>query len=78
LDYVLTDHARDALDRRQIPVAWLEQSLTMPEAAKADPVDPDLEHRLPRIPEFGNRVLRVIVTPPHVVTVFFDRRRAIP
>jgi len=37
---------------------------------------------LARIPEFGNRVLRVIVngkkTPPHVVTVFFDRRRTGP
>jgi uncharacterized protein YuzE len=44
-------------------------------------VDADLEHRLARIPEFGHRVLRVIVntrrTSPHVVTVFFDRRRTI-
>jgi hypothetical protein len=60
----------------------MERALTMPEAAEADPVDPDLEHRLARIPEFGNRVLRVIVngkkTPPHVVTVFFDRRRTLP
>jgi hypothetical protein len=77
--YVLTEHARDALEKRLIPVDWLEQALTKPEVTEADPVDPDLEHRLARIPEFGNRVLRVIIngkrTPPLVVTLFFDRRR---
>ena len=39
-------------------------------------------HRLARIPEWGNRVLRVIVNgksvPPRIVTAFFDRRRIIP
>lgn len=49
---------------------------------EADPVDPDLEHRLARIPEYGNHVLRVIVngktTPPRIVTAFFDRRRTVP
>ncbi|MCP9439842.1 MAG: DUF4258 domain-containing protein [Nitrospira sp.] len=82
MDYVLTEHARDALEKRRIPTAWMEHVLTQPEVTEADPVDPDLEHRLARIPEFGNRMLRVIIngkrTPPLVVTVFFDRRRTIP
>jgi len=82
MDYILTEHARDALQKRQIETAWMEQTLTAPEVTEADPVDADLEHHLARIPEFGHRVLRVIVnakrTPPHVVTVFFDRRRTIP
>ncbi|GIW89485.1 MAG: hypothetical protein KatS3mg108_3809 [Isosphaeraceae bacterium] len=82
MDYVLTEHARDALEKRQIQIAWMEQALTAPDVTEADPVDAELEHRLARIPEFGHRVLRVIVngerTPPHVVTVFFDRRRVIP
>ena len=81
MDYVLTEHAQDALKKRQIPVAWMEQALIAPEVTEADPVDADLEHRLARIPEFGYRVLRVIVNtkkrPLHVVTVFFDRRRSI-
>jgi hypothetical protein len=81
VDYVLTEHAQDALKKRQIPVAWMEQVLTAPEVTEADPVDADLEHRLARIPEFGHRVLRVVVNtrkrPLHVVTVFFDRRRTI-
>jgi hypothetical protein len=82
MDYMLTEHARDALQKRQIALAWVERALSTPEATEADPVDQDLEHRLARIPEFGNRVLRVIVngkkTPPLVVTAFFDRRRTIP
>jgi hypothetical protein len=56
--------------------------LTLPEVTEADPVDANLERRLARIREFGDRVLRVIVnrkrTPPSVITVFFDRRRTIP
>lgn len=79
MDYLLTEHARDALKKRQIEAAWMEQVLTAPEVTEADPVDPELEHRLARIPEFGNRVLRVIINskkrPPLIVTVFFDRRR---
>lgn len=82
MNYVLTEHARDALQTRRIRIAWMERVLTAPEATEADLVDADLEHRLARIPEFGYRVLRVIVnarrTPPLVVTVFFDRRRTIP
>jgi hypothetical protein len=82
VDYILTEHVRDALKKRQIQIAWMEQALTSPEATEADPVDADLEHRLARIPQFGHRVLRVIVNakkkPPHVVTAFFDRRRTKP
>ena len=81
LDYVLTQHAREALAKRRIPVSWVENALMNPEACEADPIDPELEHRLSRVKEFGDRVIRVIVNthkePPHVVTVFFDRRRSI-
>ncbi|MCK4355489.1 DUF4258 domain-containing protein [Candidatus Bipolaricaulota bacterium] len=58
---------------------WLARALTTPELIEADPLDADLEHWLTRIAEFENRVLRAVVnvtvTPPRVVTVFFDRRR---
>ena len=82
MDYILTEHAQDALVRRQIPLEWLERVLNAPEATETDPMDPELEHRLAQITEFGGRVLRVIVncktTPPRVVTAFFDRRRTLP
>ncbi len=82
MDYVFTEHARDALEKRQIPLAWMEQAFHNPERVESDNVDEDLEHRLARIPGFGDRVLRVIVnirqTPPRIVTVFFDRRKTLP
>ncbi len=82
MEYVLSEHARDTLVKRQISSAWVEQVFRLPEAIEADPVDSDLEHRLARIPDFANRVLRVIInvkrTPPLIVTAFFDRRRTIP
>ena len=82
MSYELTEHARDALEKRRIALEWVEHAFDVPEATEADPIDPDLEHRLARIPEWGNRVLRVIVngktTPPRIVTAFFDRRRTVP
>lgn len=77
----MTEHARDALEKRQIPIAWMERVFCAPQATETDTLDADLEHRLARIPEFDNRVLRVIInagrTPPLIVTVFFDRRSRI-
>ncbi len=80
MDYHLTEHARDALERRRIQVAWLERTVSEPEWTEPDKIDTNLEHRLARIQEFGGRVLRVIVNthaePPRVVTAYFDRRRS--
>jgi len=45
-------------------------------------MNPELERRYARIPEFGNRVLRVVSTlgtnPIRIVTVHFDRRKSAP
>jgi hypothetical protein len=40
---------------------WLERVLASPALIEASITDPELESRFARIPEFGNRVLRVIV-----------------
>jgi hypothetical protein len=80
--YELTEHARDALETRNIELRWLEHVIDSPEAMEPDLVDPDLEHRLARIPERGDRILSVIVnrtaTPLRIITAFFDRRRTVP
>jgi hypothetical protein len=80
--YFLTEHARDALEKRQIPLEWMERTFESPEWTERDSMDDDLEHRLARIPEFEGRVLRVIVNsktnPMRIVTVYFDRRRKTP
>jgi hypothetical protein len=53
-------------------------AVTSPEATIRDVRDPWLTHVLRRIPERGNRALRVVsnhtVDPPRMVTAFFDRR----
>ena len=80
MDYLLTEHARDALEKRQIPVAWMEMVFHAPQETESDPLDADLEHRLTRIREFDNRVLRVTInvrrTPPLIVTVFLTEGAA--
>ena len=82
MDYNLTQHAADALEKRQIASEWLERVLSEPEWTEPDSIDGDLQHRLGRVPDFENRVLRVIVnfkvTPPRVVTAYFDRRSKKP
>ena len=73
----LTQHAREMLAEREISETWVERTVAGPEGLEPDRIDPGLEHCLRRIPEYGNRVLRVIadrsVSPVRVVTAFFDR-----
>ena len=77
MKFELTKHAQKALDEREIPVEWLERTLSAPELVLHDPDDATVERRFRRIPEFGGRVLRVAVNttvePNRVVSVFFDR-----
>ena len=78
MKFELTKHAQKALDEREIPVEWLERTLSAPELVLPDPDDATVERRFRRIPEFGGRVLRVAVNtavePNRVVSVFFDRQ----
>ena len=78
MKFELTKHAKKALDEREIPVEWLEQTLSAPELTLPDPDAATVERRFRRIPEFGGRVLRVAVNtavePLRVVSVFFDRK----
>jgi hypothetical protein len=78
MKFELTKHAQKALDEREIPVEWLERTLSAPELVLPDPDDVAVERRFRRIPEFGGRVLRVAVNttvePNRVVSVFFDRK----
>ena len=65
------------LAERRIEVAWVERTVEAPEAIEQDRVDPRLEHCLRRIPEHGDRGLRVVADragdSARVVTAFFDR-----
>ena len=62
---------------RAIPKDWVETAVAEPSLRTPDPNDPEVERFFRRIPEHGDRVLRVAVntraTPWRVVSVFFDR-----
>jgi len=77
MDFELTRHASRMIDRRNIRENWIDRTLEDPDLVEPDEDDPSLEHRLRVIPEYEDRVLRVIINtevePPKLVTVFFDR-----
>ena len=77
MDYNLTRHARTVLAERQIPTAWMERALERPALTEADPDDSTLESRFLKIPEYGDRVLHVVVNkqvaPIRVVSPYSDR-----
>ena len=73
-----SSHARDAIIEREIDPDWVVRTIENPIRTEPDREDSELTHFLARIPENGNRVLRVVVNdtvvPPRVVSAFFDRR----
>ena len=77
MKYRLTKHAKDVLNERELPLAWLERVLDAPQRIEPDPDDGELVHHLGRIAEHGDRVLRVVVNktvrPARVITRYFDR-----
>ena len=77
IDYILSAHAITVLAEREILEMWVARVLTNPERTELDAADPLLRHALGRIPERGDRVLRVVynetIHPWRVVTAYFDR-----
>ena len=72
-----TQHAVARMAKRQLQRDWIERVVEQPETVEDDEFDDELEHRLGKVPELANRVLRVIVTksdPMRVVTMHLDRR----
>jgi hypothetical protein len=77
MDYQLTKHAGEVMQERGIVREWLERALSHPALVEPSNRDPALESRFVKIPEFADRVLRVVVNkqivPERVVSVYFDR-----
>jgi hypothetical protein len=77
LRFTLTKHAADVLQEREISLAWVARTVNRPELVQGDPYDTCLEHRLRRIRERQDRVLRVVLNrrsrPRRIITVYFDR-----
>ena len=77
MEFTLSKHAIDAVQERGISREWVAVTMDNPERTEHHRDDRALMHALRRIPDLGNRVLRVAYNrakePPHVVTVYFDR-----
>jgi hypothetical protein len=73
-----TRHAVRVMGERKIPVEWIERAVAGPALRTPDPNDPQVERFFRRIPERGDRALRVVVNtraaPWRVVSVYFDRK----
>jgi len=71
-----TRHFKDMLKERSISMSLINRALAEPE--KVEDHSDGTKHFLRRIPEHGNRWLRIIVNttvvPNKAVTAFFDRR----
>lgn len=76
--YQLTDHAIKRIAERQIQLEWVVRVLQNPKRIEPDAEDIQLRHALGTIPEYGDRVLRVIynetINPWRIVSVHFDRK----
>jgi hypothetical protein len=74
-----TVHALAVMAERNIAAAWVERVLEAPEWREEDSPGPPLWRAFARIPEFGDRTLRVVYHDDgierRVITVFFDRNR---
>jgi len=75
IDMKYTQHFKDMMKERLIQPTWVDMTLNEPE--KVDDKPDGTRHYLRRIPEHGNRWLRIVVNvkakPNKAVTVFFDR-----
>jgi uncharacterized DUF497 family protein len=77
----ITQHARDAIDERELEMDWIEITTRQPSWIHPDP-RPGIERRFRAIPEFGGRILRVACLETtheiRIISVFFDRRAREP
>ena len=75
MDLRLSAHAEVMLKERNIPEEWVRHTIEQPDWQEVE--NDDNSHYFKSIPEYDERVLHVVVnrgvSPPVVVTVFFDR-----
>ena len=77
MDYSLTEHAETTIGEREIKREWIDGTLEVPDLSKPHESDPALRYAFKVIPEYGNRVLRVVYNadknPVTIITAYFDR-----
>ncbi|WP_409726469.1 DUF2283 domain-containing protein [Pseudorhodoplanes sp.] len=76
-----TRHAEDVILERRLDRSWIERTVRQPDWSRPDPFRPGVERRFRRIPEFGDRVLRVACAEAEheirILTIFFERAETV-
>ncbi|WP_204305170.1 DUF4258 domain-containing protein [Desulfurobacterium thermolithotrophum] len=73
--YYFTKHAlRRLMKRREIALEWIKEAIENPDVTEK--VSEEELRFWKKIPDFGNRFLKVVINPQRktIVTVHFDRR----
>ncbi len=74
--YKLTENAKIRLEKRRIALEWIEKTLFYTKRIEPDKKDPELLCALATIPEFHNRILKVVYKPTQdtlkIITFYFD------
>ena len=76
MEIYYTEHALQRMAKRAIEPECVERVIQNPDLRLDDDNDPQLEHRLAKVPELANRILRVIVSKSktkRVVALYPDR-----
>ncbi|WP_448189478.1 DUF4258 domain-containing protein [Azospirillum sp. sgz301742] len=75
--FIYTAHAQLTIEERALSRAWVERAVLDPDRTEPDPGDPAAVRSFKRIPEAGNRIIRVVHRPHGadilVITAFLDR-----
>jgi hypothetical protein len=73
----LTKQAQEAVDVRNITLAWIEATVNSPDFVEVDPRHPERTRSYKAVPEYGGRMLRVVHRADGddivIITVHFDR-----
>jgi len=76
---IYTQHASFTSLTRKIQEQWIAKTLSSPSKIELDAKNSEVAHAFLRIPEYGNRTLRVIYKQTAqtytVITAYFDRTR---
>mgnify|MGYP003381914617 CR=1 FL=1 len=79
---VLTGHAAAALNERKLAMSWIEVTAISPNWIEPDVRWPKIERRFRAIPEYENRIMRVVCLETEeeirIITAFFDRKAKRP
>lgn len=77
MKFILTLHAKRAIENREISIKWIEKTLDSPYRTGQGKKDDNLKYYIRAIKENNNRILRIVVNykagPIEIVTAYFDR-----